>query len=162
MSAQAVGYMLDTNLFNDIADGKIRLSAFAGRRLFATHVQLDELNNTPDVERRGKICASFQIAAPDELITSGAIWDVSKWDRAKWPDDDLLDRMRTVLGELDKKASKKKTAYNQACDLLTAATAVKRGLVLVTNDQRLRIVVQQFGGQAIDVTEFAHNANRGT
>ena len=162
MSMVAEGHILDTNLFNDVADGKVLLSAFAGRRLFATHVQLDELNNTPDIERREKLCASFQRVAPDQLITSGAIWGVSKWGEAAWPEDDLLDRMRPVLEELDKKARKKTTAHNQACDLLTAATSLKRGLTLVTNDQRLRKVVQQFGGRAIDATEFVRNANSTT
>src|ERR1700730_13174846 len=162
MSMVAEGHILDTNLFNDVADGKVLLSAFAGRRLFATHVQLDELNNTPDIERREKLCAPFQRVAPDQLITSGAIWGVSKWGEAAWAEDDLLARMRPVLEELDKRGRKKTTAHNEGCDLLTAATSLKRGLTLVTNDQRLRKVVQQFGGRAIDATEFVRNANSTT
>jgi hypothetical protein len=159
MSVVAEGHILDTNLFNDVADGKVLHSAFAGRRLFATHVQLDELKNTGNIGRRGALCASFQSVAPAQLITSGAIWGVSKWGEAAWPEDDLLDRMRPVLEELDKKAGKTKKAHNQARDLLTAATALKKGLTLVTNDRGLTKVVQQFGGRAINATEFVRNAN---
>jgi len=48
-------YLLDTNVFNDVLDGKISLSKLAGRRVFATHIQHDELNNTPNQQRRAAL-----------------------------------------------------------------------------------------------------------
>jgi hypothetical protein len=36
--------MLDTNVFNRVVDGDVPLSAFNGRRLFATSVQITELS----------------------------------------------------------------------------------------------------------------------
>jgi hypothetical protein len=36
-------YMLDTTEFNAVVNGDIALSTYVGFRVFATHVQLDEL-----------------------------------------------------------------------------------------------------------------------
>lgn len=150
--------MLDTNVFNHLADGKVEFSAFINRYLFVTHVQPDELNDTKDPVRRAKLCKFLQALAPEELATRGAIWDVSKWNRARWPEGALLAKMRPVVEGLDKKAHKRKKVRNQSCDLLIAATALMESLTLVTNDLCLRAVVQKFGGRAIDVAEFASAA----
>jgi hypothetical protein len=48
-------YMLDTTEFNAVAKEDIALSTYAGLRVFATHVQLDELKNDPDEQRRAKL-----------------------------------------------------------------------------------------------------------
>jgi hypothetical protein len=40
------GYMVDSNVFNRVMDDGIPHNAFQGLRMFATHVQLDELNAT--------------------------------------------------------------------------------------------------------------------
>jgi predicted nucleic acid-binding protein len=146
-------YLLDTNVFNDVLDGKIPLSRLAGRRLFATHIQRDELNNTPDQQRRAALAECFERVAAEELSTSGAMLDVSRWDQGEWNDDDLLDKMSPVLTDLDKRAGKKRRADNQARDLLIAATAIKKNLTLVTNDANLKDVVERFGGRAVRMTE---------
>lgn len=157
--------MLDTNLFNALADGEIQLPSFAGRLLFATHLQCDELDKTANEARRAKLREAFRKIEPDELITSGAMWDVSRWDQATWSqDDDLLERMRALLRELDKKDRKKRKDedYNQACDVLSAATAIKNGLTFVTDDENLRMVVHRFGARAIDAMDFASGAAKAT
>jgi hypothetical protein len=164
VSQQSERYLLDTNVFNALLDDEIPLSAFTDRCLFVTHVQLDELKNTQDVGRREKLLACFSGIAPNQLLTSGAIWDVSKWDEAEWPEDDLLERMRPVLESLDKKKrnrAKNNNNYNQNADLLGAATAVRKQLTLVSNDCNLRTVVQQFGGRAIDTAAFGCTAEDG-
>jgi hypothetical protein len=46
------GFMLDTNIFNRIVNEQIPLALFAGRAVFATHVQRDELNATLQDEKR--------------------------------------------------------------------------------------------------------------
>ena len=43
---QLDGYMFDTTEFNAVATRELRLSAISGQRLFATHVQLDEIDKT--------------------------------------------------------------------------------------------------------------------
>ena len=89
-------YMLDTTEFNAVAKGVISLSTYAGFRVFATHVQLDELNNDPNDQRRAQLISTFEEIAPETLPTETALWDISKWDEAKWSaEDGLFDRMLT-------------------------------------------------------------------
>jgi hypothetical protein len=94
------GYMLDTNVFNDVVDGKIEPANLNGRRLIATHVQRDELNNTTDQKRRELLLAVFEFVSADQLglvPTESALWGVSKWDAAKWgADDGIFGAMRAA------------------------------------------------------------------
>jgi predicted nucleic acid-binding protein len=125
-----------------------------GRRVFATHIQHDELNNTADQQRRADLAEYFERVAAEQLSTSGAMWDVSRWDQCEWNADDLLDKMSPVLVDLDKRARKKRRPGNQARDLLIAATAIKKNLTLVTNDANLKAVVERLGGRAVAADEI--------
>lgn len=101
-------YMLDTNVFNHVLDGKVDVSALAGKDLVATHIQRDELTNTKDQVRRAALLEVFNELTPDQAVTSSAvadisvadgaaasvggvvpsetaIWGVSRWGQAKWP-----------------------------------------------------------------------------
>jgi hypothetical protein len=142
----AACYMLDTTEFNAVAKGAIALSTYARFRVFATHVQLDELKNDPDDQRRARLISTFHRIDPETLPTESAQWDISKWDQAKWPaDDGLFDRMLTRLIELDRRDR----GDNQRRDILIAETAIKNGLTLLSNDGHLRMVTTEFGGHAV-------------
>jgi hypothetical protein len=52
------GYMLDTTEFNALVKGHVPISSFTDRPLFATHVQLDELNSAAE-NLRPKLRAAF-------------------------------------------------------------------------------------------------------
>lgn len=149
-------YMFDTNIFNRIVEGKITPSAIAGRDVFAMHVQWDELNNTRRINRREELCAAFRQVAPTQLSTNGACWNISKWNMAEWGGSGLLEKMRPVLEKLDKKS---KTPFNQSRDLLIAATAINKAMILVTDDDNLKVVAAQFGGTVIDSAEFVRIAS---
>ena len=58
------GYMLDTTFFNKVADGSISVEAFSGLDLFATHIQLDELQNTKSDARRAELLRRFAKISP--------------------------------------------------------------------------------------------------
>jgi hypothetical protein len=49
--------MLDTNVFNHLIDGRIDMNRLQGRKLFATHVQIDEIRKTSDEARRNELLA---------------------------------------------------------------------------------------------------------
>lgn len=139
--------MLDTTEFNAIAKGQVALSAYAGIRLFATHVQLDELNNTSGEQLRAGLRAAFEEVAPENLPTESAVWDVSTWDQAKWSaEDGIFEKMLSRLEKLDGR----KRHPNQLRDILIAETAIKNGLTLVSGDRKLRTVTTEFGGRAIE------------
>jgi hypothetical protein len=140
------GYMLDTTEFNAVAKGQVALSTYTGARVFATHVQLDELNNTACGQTRALLLAAFQAIDPKKLLTETAVWDISKWDEAKYSaEDGLFEKMLARLIELDGKDR----GQNQRRDVLIAETAIKNGLTLFSGDQNLRTVTADFGGQAI-------------
>jgi predicted nucleic acid-binding protein len=46
------GYLLDTNIVSRLRDGQIDPQAMRGLANFVTHVQLNELEQTPDTQRR--------------------------------------------------------------------------------------------------------------
>jgi type I restriction enzyme S subunit len=64
-------------------------------------------------------------------------------------DAELYDKMLKKLEELDEKSGKKKTPENQARDILIALTCMKNCLTLVTNDNNLKKVAQDFQCSAI-------------
>jgi hypothetical protein len=139
--------MLDTTEFNAVAKGVIALSTYAGLRVFATHVQLDELKNDPNEQRRAQLISTFEEIGPETLPTETALWVISKWDEAKWPaDDGLFDRRLTRLIELDGRDR----GENQRRDILIAETATKNGLILLSGDYKLRTVTTEFGGRAVE------------
>lgn len=157
-------YMLDTNVFNHVLDGKIDAARLAARDLVATHVQYDELEQTKDESRRAALLAVFHKLTPEQAVTASAVagvsvaggasasgskvvptesmvWNVSRWDQAKWgADDGLFEAMRTELDALNKRKK------NNAQDILIAETAAKNGWVLVTSDSDLFAVVTKYGG----------------
>jgi predicted nucleic acid-binding protein len=155
------GYMLDTNVFNDVADEKIRVEEFGGQRVFATHVQLDELKKSKS-ERAAALTKAFESVDPTSVGTSSARWDVSKWDEANWsPEDGLSERMLKRLCELDAATKKKhRDPYNPSRDVLIAETAIKCGHTLVSGDANLRQLVSEFGGWAVSIDAIRARAGQ--
>lgn len=166
-------YMLDTNVFNHVIDGKVDVERLAGMDLVVTHVQRDELQKTKDESRRGKLLAVFQELTPDQTVTASAVagvsvaggasasggkvvptesmvWDVSNWKQAKWgAEDGLFEAMRNELDALNKRKK------NNAHDILIAETAVRNGWVLVTSDSDLFAVVTKYGGACINTAALS-------
>lgn len=142
------GYMLDTNVFNDILDGRARLEDILppGARWVVTHVQRDELEATRDEEWRQKLLAVLSDVAPKKQPTASAVWDVSRWDEACWPA--VPGRFEDMLAALDAKNRGKR---GNARDILIAETAIHFGYFLVSADEDLRSVFESFGGQAVSI-----------
>jgi hypothetical protein len=92
--------MLDTNVFNDVVDGKIPVEKFRGARVFATHVQMDELQQAKS-ERAAELLNVFEKIGPQCIATSSATRDVSKWDESGWtPEDGQYKNISRRLREL--------------------------------------------------------------
>jgi predicted nucleic acid-binding protein len=134
-----VKYLLDTNVFNDVLDGKIEHAVLRGKRLVVTHVQRDEINRTPEEARRKDLLSIFGLASREP--TESLVWGVSAWGEAKWGVDD--GRFNGMRQELDKRNKNKK---NNPQDILIAETALRNGWVLVTADVDLFGVVTKWGG----------------
>lgn len=150
-------YMLDTTVFNAVAKEELPLSAISGHRLFATHVQLDEINNTRCERMREQFRRTFEEIDPTSLPTESAVWGVSSWNQAKWTADEspfeaMLARLKALEGE-------KRDQSNQPRDILIAETAIRKGLILVSDDANLRTVTIEFGGSAINRGQFMAAGN---
>lgn len=164
--------MFDTNIFDRILDGKIIiLTMKVGKNFYATHIQLDELNVVPDINKKGKLLKIFEQVVNSKVPTESMVWDVSKWDEAKWSGETQLTPTETfVLGvsrlgkaklgkadiyspikaELDKLEAKP----NNIKDALLAETSVKNGYILVSDDKNLCNVIKKIGGIVLTFKEF--------
>jgi hypothetical protein len=150
---QLDGYMLDTTEFNAVVKGELPLSAISGQRLFATHVQLAEIDKTPCELTRAQLRAVFEEIPAENLPTESAVWDVTSWDQAKWPaGDGLFEAMLARLKALDKKGGKRHRS--QTCDILIAETAIRNGLTLVSGDRNLGTITSEFEGRAFNREQF--------
>lgn len=148
MNATNKAFMLDTTVFNDLRDGKIVLSSFAGARLLVTGIQLDELRATKDPSRRECLLAMFEQVDPSVEPASSFAFDIegAGFDQAYWNDGSgTIERMLQRLQELD---PSRKSQLNQLRDVLIAETAIKIGAILISGDEKLRKVVCEFGGQS--------------
>lgn len=133
-------YIFDTNIFNRILDGEINISvALKDSEVYVTHIQWDEINNTKNIERRNGLAKIFRTINPKNIPTESAVWDISRWDQAKWPkEDNIFEKIKSRLDEIKKDK-------NNTKDALIAETAVENKLVLVTEDQNLSRVAKIFG-----------------
>jgi predicted nucleic acid-binding protein len=150
-------YMLDTNVFNAVLDGKVLLASLVGRRLLVTGVQADELRATGKPERRAALLAVYEEIHPTTLPASSFAFGIegAGFDQAYWNDGGgNFEKMLARLRQLD---PKNKNTPNQLRDILIAETAIKNGATLVSGDSNLRQVVSEFGGNALDPDNYCSN-----
>lgn len=165
--------MFDTNVFNRILDGIVPVQALAGHvEVFATHIQLDELQRTKRQKRRAALGAIFAAVVTEALPTSSFVLDVSRLGHARLGGDRLVPTASAVFGiskfgqasyssndslypalktRLD---SLNRAKPNNLQDALIAETSIKAGHVLVTDDTDLTVVAKEYGGQCISVGEL--------
>ena len=122
--------MLDSNVHDLIvADQQVKaaiLKRIAGGRLklISTHVQRDELSLAP-AQKRDALLAIYELS--DVAQTTGAVWDVSRWDQSTYGSDEVNASIEALMGGNP----------NHAEDALIAASASGEADVLVTNETRL-------------------------
>jgi hypothetical protein len=99
------------------------------------------------------LMGAFESVAPSTVITSSAVWDITRWDQGSWSDaTGTFQRMLARLRQLDIATGKKhRDPHNTVRDVLIAQTAINNDAVLVSTDENLRSVVAEFGGRAIPV-----------
>jgi len=142
-----VGFMFDTNIFDEILDGKVELPE--NLRYYVTHLQRDEILDMPEHERerKEKLLKIFNVVQEEIIPTEGFVVGVSRLNLAKLmsrEDSELYNKMFERLTKLDKEAGKLKSPENRAKDILIALTCLKNCLTLVTNDNNLKKVAQEF------------------
>ena len=137
-------YMFDTNIFNDMVDGKLEISDIVNCKkveIYVTHIQIDEINKCSDEDKRARLSMFMVKIKPILIPTSSCVFDVSRFDESKFGDGIIFNKI-------------KKGNINQVEDSLIGETAIKEGIVLVTNDKRLKNIVIKLGGNAISLDDF--------
>jgi hypothetical protein len=136
-------FMLDTNVFNRVVEGKIDAALLKAHRLVATGVQHRELVQTRDDVKRAALLSLFEDAAT-VVANETFVWGVSAWGQDKWGTnpDGMFAAMHNELELVSKRA--------QGCanthDVMIAETALRNGRVLVTHDSNLFKIVTKYGG----------------
>ena len=135
--------MLDSNVHDLIvADQQVKAAILKriadGRlKLISTHVQCDELSLAPS-PKRDALLAIYELN--DIARTTGAVWDVSRWDQSTYGSDEVNASIEALMA----------SNPNHAEDALIAATASGEADVLVTNETRLASKIRR-AGFAVDV-----------
>jgi predicted nucleic acid-binding protein len=137
-------YVVDTNIFNRLADGVDVLGRLpSDAQLIAAHIQIDEINSTRDKERRARLFLAFAHIKPTLLPTETAVWDVSRWNEAKWDEGSYFNAIKVALDLSNRSKS------NNREDALIAEVALVNGYGFVTADRDLANVVQAHGGNVV-------------
>jgi len=158
--------MFDTNIFNKILDENFDVSRLDDKgNIFTTHVQQDEIDATPNPERREKLREIFKEVSsqntdpnsytPKEgnhnFDTNSAVVGHSRVGYAKIGDGTTYSQLLSLLDE-----DKPKQHDHNIKDALIGETALKSGLTLVTNDDSLLTRIKELGGNAITFGEFIY------
>lgn len=140
-------YMLDTNVFNLLLDGRYTLPDTPDAGWTATHVQRDELAATRNKARKEALLGAMSEVVTELAPTASFAIGVSAIGRAGINDGSgLFQRMQLRLIELDRGKGERRPV-NQVRDILIAETALKAGACLVTADRNLAQVMEEFGGR---------------
>jgi predicted nucleic acid-binding protein len=147
-------YMLDTSVFNKLIDQKISPSPFAGRRVLSTGIQVGELRATLNEKRKTTLLDVFTEVAPVPTFASSFAFGVegAGFGQALW--NDGTEQVEKMLARLETLDGKKRKNVNQTKDVLIAETAIKNGVILISDNCNLRQLMSEFGGRAISLEEF--------
>ncbi len=148
------GYLLDTNVFNHIVEGKVLLSNLpSDQPFYVTHLQYDEIAACSDNEKKRELEKCLTTISMQRICTSTGVWGVSKWGGFKWGGEGSR-LHRDILSELNSKNRRRHDANLK--DALIGATAIKNGCTLITHDQQLGKIVKSLGGKAYDHRSQKH------
>ncbi len=136
-------YVIDTCVFNWLADGRIGRHELPTDGGFAiTHVQMDEINATVDKDRRAMLLLGMLDLHCELISTRTFVADISRPDHARAGDGQLCSAIRATLDALRKK-------NNNMHDALIADAAIGNNFTLITADADLKSATETNGGKVL-------------
>jgi hypothetical protein len=143
-------YMLDTNVFDHLVKGRIKFDQLpTDGKFLATPVQLVELKNCKDDERRAKLLSKFGIS---ELVPAGFSFGVAGagWGEGEWHSEekmwlDVKNELDLEWEKLPKDKKERSKKENNLPDASIAEAAHFHGCVLLTQDCTLDRVAAKHG-----------------
>ena len=137
-------YVVDTNIFNRLADGVIsRNDLPVDAEFVATHIQVDEINRTDDGERRARLFLVFAENRPTIVPTESGVWGTSRLGQFKWGAGSGFTSIKSGLDALNG------AKPNNSQDALIAEVALKNGYGLITADRHLAEVMKAQNGHVV-------------
>ena len=123
------------------------LEEFVGKaKLYATHIQIDELKKTLNEERKAALLRMFEEIVNIRVSTESAVWGVSEWGQCKFTaSDNLYGSIKSELGRAND------SKPNNIQDSLIAETSIKNGFTLVTHDRDLFWITTKFDGAVSNI-----------
>ena len=164
LSSKRMRCMFDTTTFNRIVESGLPVGFLMENiEVFATSLQWHEINNTKNPEKRSKLNEAFiEIFSNPTRSIDGSVprneiltWIKSKWGDSNWTDDGTEPLSWKIKDELDIIEKKK----NNVIDAGIGGMAVENNLILVTDDENLRKVVGNIGGESIRFSELLMRAS---
>lgn len=143
-----INYMLDTNIYDYILDNEIDFSIIKRKgNLFITNVQLSEIKNITNTERRNSLLNLIKRLNPSKLNLESGIWlDDLYWDDEQPWLDEVNENCNFLLGNSQKKKPWK--------DALIGEVSKNKDLILVTNDNNFKNRANLNGIKVNDIEEF--------
>lgn len=133
-------YMVDTNIINWLIDGTLSTENFPQSTHFvATHIQRDELSKTPDPTRKHQLLNRLDSLIDSTVPTESTVLGTSRLGSCKLGNRALHTQLKERLDSLN---NKKRNNFE---DALIAEAAIVNGHTLITADEHLRIVAQEYG-----------------
>lgn len=137
--------IFDSHIFDKILDGNLDISLLEKNKeqyeFYITHLQVDEINDCPDKEKRAKLFLFMGKIRPIIIPTSSFVLGKSRLGEARLGDSIIFEELRG--GNI-----------KHTKDALIGETAIKENLILVTNDNTLKNRVNSKEGKAITLEEF--------
>lgn len=137
-------YMLDTNVFDYIVDEDLKMDVADAVELFVTNVQVSEIKNVPDDDRRMRLQRALKSLPHTELVVSSPFWeDALHWnDDAVWQDEPSSE-YEVIRGK-----------SNANRDSLIVEKANSSDMVLVTSDRRCGKSANRVGVKVLSAADF--------
>jgi len=135
-------YVVDTNIFNHLLDGRLPSSALpVNGEFIATNVQRCELERTSDGSRRAELLKTFCRVMSDIVPTESFAFDIpgSGFDESRWSDGKNVSTLKCAL---DARNNQKTNNWQ---DAIIAEVALVHGYGLITSDHDLAVVAKQQG-----------------
>ena len=132
--------VVDTNIINRLVDGTFFLEDLPpDTECVATHVQIDELSNTKDTERRAKLFLKFATTVEYVIPTESTVLGISRVGYSKLSDGNQYNLVKAELDSLNGGKS------SNIQDALIAEVAIANGYILLTADYHLFEVANKHG-----------------
>ena len=148
-SKDRIRVMFDNDILNKIVEGQVDIDYTIKSNKFefyATHIQSDQVSRCSDNEKRAILTLNLTKLSPIVIPTESFVRGTSRLGEAKFGDGKILENLR--------QENEKHTE-----DALIGEVAIKKGILLVTNDKTLKSRVNSNKGRAIDLDDFKELVN---